>query len=72
MSGDADFYDECPDCGCDPCQCIVDSDDDENWPFDCHMGRDGLCGKAGSEECDFECPYRAEQIAQEARKRAQP
>ena len=26
--------------------------------FDCHMDRNGNCGKAGSEECDFECPYR--------------
>ena len=29
--------------------------------FDCHMGRSGVCGKAGSEECEFECPYRADQ-----------
>jgi len=26
--------------------------------FDCAMMPDGLCGKAGSEECDWECPYR--------------
>lgn len=26
--------------------------------FDCGMDRHGNCGKAGSEECDFECPYR--------------
>lgn len=33
-----------------------DEDDDE-WPFDCAMDRrHGQCGKAGSEECDFECP----------------
>ena len=25
--------------------------------FDCHMDRNGFCGKAGSEECEFECPY---------------
>ena len=41
-------------------------DGGEDWyvdPFeealmDCHMDRNGICGKAGSEECDFECPYR--------------
>ena len=66
MGGDADFYDECPDCGCDPCQCILD--DEEDLPFDCHMDRHGYCGKAGSEECDFECPYRAEQIAQQRKR----
>lgn len=26
--------------------------------FDCGMDRHGNCGKAGSEECDWECPYR--------------
>lgn len=31
------------------------SGDDEEF-FDCHMGRDGQCGAAGSEMCDFECP----------------
>ena len=30
-------------------------EDDE---FDCGMDRNGNCGNAGSEECDFECPYR--------------
>lgn len=30
-------------------------DEDE---FDCHLGPDGQCGKAGSEECDWECPMR--------------
>ncbi len=33
-------------------------EEDEEETFDCHLGRDGVCGKAGSEECDFECPYR--------------
>ena len=28
--------------------------------FDCHMGPDGYCGAAGSEDCEFECPYRRE------------
>ena len=34
-----------------------DDDDDDvlsDWP-DCHM-HNGSCGKAGSEECDWECP----------------
>lgn len=38
-----------------------DGDEDEEWPFDCGMDRNGNCGYAGSEECDFECPYRAEE-----------
>lgn len=25
--------------------------------MNCSMGRDGLCGQAGSEYCDFECPF---------------
>jgi hypothetical protein len=36
----------------------LDEEEDEFESFDCHLGRDGICGKAGSEECDFECPYR--------------
>ena len=40
---DRDYYDSLP-----------DDDDDE---FDCHMGPDGSCGLAGTEECDWECPY---------------
>jgi len=41
-----------------------DSDDDlddEEFepPFDCGYNPDtGLCSKAGSEDCDWECPYR--------------
>jgi hypothetical protein len=33
-------------------------EDEEEHAFDCHMDRHGNCGKAGSEECEFECPYR--------------
>jgi hypothetical protein len=33
-----------------------DDGEEEEWEFDCAMGRDGQCDKAGSEECDFECP----------------
>ena len=35
--------------------CEIFHADDEEF-FDCHMGRDGQCGAAGSEMCDFECP----------------
>ena len=32
-------------------------DDDFDWvEAMCTMGRDGQCGQAGSEHCDFECP----------------
>lgn len=38
----------------------LEPDDDEEDEFeafgDCHMDRNGYCGKAGSEECEFECP----------------
>jgi hypothetical protein len=42
---------------------IADDDDEgdpneDDFEFDCHLGRDGQCGKAGSEECDFEYPMR--------------
>ncbi len=30
--------------------------EDFDEEFDCHMGRDGQCGAAGSEDCGFECP----------------
>ena len=32
-----------------------DCDNDDDFD-ECHMGPDGLCGAAGSEWCDFECP----------------
>lgn len=47
---------ECPDCGLnwDSCECQVGAD--------CGRWRNGQlsrsCSKAGSEECDFECPHR--------------
>ena len=31
--------------------------DDDDLEFDCHRGPDGSCGLAGTEECDWECPY---------------
>ena len=30
----------------------------DEFTFDCHMDRNGYCGLAGTEECDFDCPYR--------------
>jgi len=45
-----------------------DVDFDEDEYFDCAMNRRGNCGKAGSEECEFECPYRADQRAAEKKK----
>lgn len=47
----------------------MDPDEEDEDYLDCHMGPDGLCGKAGSEECDFECPYMAEQRRKEMKKR---
>jgi hypothetical protein len=38
-----------------------DVEDDDEWEFDCQMYHDGQCGAAGSEDCEFECPYRAMQ-----------
>ncbi|HVB59133.1 MAG TPA: hypothetical protein VNE63_22220 [Candidatus Acidoferrales bacterium] len=34
-----------------------DLDLDEDEYVDCAMDCCGLCGKAGSEECEFECPF---------------
>lgn len=59
---DQDFEDFEPDDGVCP-------DCDEIWDMcDCHVGEEcgrwmngrltKSCSKAGSEECDFECPYR--------------
>ncbi|HLZ08821.1 MAG TPA: hypothetical protein VKT80_09560 [Chloroflexota bacterium] len=42
-----------------------DEEDPQEF-FDCAMDRSGWCGKAGSEECEFECPYRAEQRSRDA------
>lgn len=35
----------------------LDDEDDDYDTFDCAMDRRGQCGKAGSEECDWECPF---------------
>jgi len=49
----------CLDCGCEPCQCELDEYEEERDALalmDCGMMHNGLCTKAGSEECDWECP----------------
>lgn len=43
---------------------------DEEEEFDCGMDRNGGCGLIGTEECDFECPYRDSMIAELNRKKA--
>ena len=37
-----------------------DEDELESAYFDCGMTSDGYCTKAGSEECDWDCPYSGE------------
>lgn len=48
-----------PSQGADDCDFYGDAEDegDPFDSFDCAMDRNGQCGKAGSEECDWECPY---------------
>lgn|SRR5262245_60868020 len=36
---------------------VTDEDALEDLLSDCGMDREGYCSKAGSEECDFECPF---------------
>ena len=35
-----------------------DWDEEDGDDIDCGLMPDGQCSKAGSEECDFECPNR--------------
>lgn len=37
--------------------CDMDEFEDYEPDFDCSMDSDGNCGAAGSEDCEFECPY---------------
>ncbi len=42
---------------------IDDGDpDDEDDFFECGLRRDGQCGMAGSEYCDFTCPNRESEL----------
>ena len=51
MSNDWDFdYDD------------YDDEDEFDPSDDCMLGDDGQCGAAGSEWCDFECPYRDSEL----------
>lgn len=45
-----------------------DDDFDDDGFGDCAMMPDGQRGKAGSEECDWECPVMIRQIRREAAK----
>lgn len=53
MSGPEDDYNHDLDDECD------DELEDE---FDCHLMPDGQCLAAGSEWCDWECPYRDSEL----------
>lgn len=35
-----------------------DEDEDDDLMDECMLGRDGQCGLAGTEHCDFRCPMR--------------
>lgn len=66
MSIDNDNIEICDECGFSILACRCDDlgedgyEEEEEHAFDCHIDRYGNCGKAGSEECEFECPYRNE------------
>lgn len=47
-TSDADYYDDDP----------SDWDEEDDDDYDCGLMPDGQCLKAGSEECDWECPNR--------------
>lgn len=64
---DTGYYEDEPDGfggGVDPDDELDDFDDEqegidelEEAMMNCGMTRDGTCLKAGSEECDWECPF---------------
>lgn len=39
-----------------------EDEDDFDPADDCMLGDDGQCGAAGSEWCEFECPYRDSEL----------
>jgi hypothetical protein len=39
-----------------------DWDEEDGDDFDCHLRPDGQCGAAGSEMCDWECPWSRSQF----------
>jgi hypothetical protein len=63
--GDDDDFDQFGHpCDCDCYDCALSN-------VDCAMGPDGQCGKAGSEECDWECPVMREIQTERFAKRKQ-
>lgn len=66
---DKDWYDSCFDGGPDY---DGEYEDEDDLYGDCSMTPGGQCMKAGSEECDWECPIMADLIRREARKKAKP
>ncbi len=54
------WYDHDPDDG-DYSALEDDVDDFEEAVANCHMGPDGSCGAAGSEWCDWQCPFSDEE-----------
>lgn len=41
---------------------MLNDEQDEEEEFDCHLGEDGQCAAAGSEDCDWNCPYRDSEL----------
>lgn len=39
-----------------------DDDEEDGDDYDCGLMQDGQCLKAGSEECDWECPNRNSEL----------
>lgn len=61
------YGDGCPDCrsgdieiDTDPVEDDPEDDESDDWFDRCGRTPDGTCMLAGTEECDFECPYRDE------------
>lgn len=47
-----------------------DTNNDNDFFDECGLGPDGLCSMAGSEDCDWECPYNPDGAAAVARRAA--
>lgn len=57
FNDDFDDFDDTSECECNVIGCD-ECDERALENFDCGKLPSGLCMKAGSEECDFECPNR--------------
>jgi len=53
---DDDDFDDDRECRCNATGC-PECDERYYENYDCGLTSDGTCTKAGSEECDWECPY---------------